>query len=261
MIFLGFTEMSFSERDLGKAFKSELEKGKFILKDQGYGQKEYATSFKVYLNKQVHTERMKFKQFWQRQNLDTKDIPPPQPEIDMILIDDFDIVRAVEIKWIKVTKKGIRPSYYEGLDQALAYLSFGFHQVALWCCFDGNALTDKEIDEYYDAFNKIRTPIRWFVDSTYFKIGGSREQPRIETEVFTPSSRRWQLGIGIPHGTTHSITWQSFNPFLRQVYSPTGEIWVIKPEIRRQIEVIHQFLKEQMKMWNRATTSSAMHYA
>lgn len=245
--------MSFSERDLGKVFKSELENRKFIVNDQGYGQKEYVTSFRVYLNKPVHTEKMKFRKFWQKHNLNIKNAPPSQPEIDMILVDDFDIIRAVEIKWIRVTKKGISSSYYRGLDQALAYLSFGFHQVALWCCFDGNALSDEEIDRYHDAFNKIRTPIRWFVDATYLRIKGSREKPQVETKVFTPSGRGWQPGIGIPQGSTYRIGWQSFNPFLRRVYSPTGEPWVIKPEIRRQVEVIHQFLKEQKtRIWNKA---------
>jgi len=244
--------MSFSERDLGKAFKSELENRKFILKDQGYGQKEYVTGFEVHLNKQVHTERMKFRQFWERQNLDLESIPPPQPEVDMILVDDLDIMRAVEIKWIGATKRGISPSYYRGLDQALAYLSFGFHQVALWCCFDGNALSDEVIDRYFDAFNKIRTPLGWFVDSTYFRIKGSGEKPQVETKVFTSSVRGWQPGIGIPQGSTYLISWQGFNPFLRPVYLPTGEIWVIKPEIRRQVEVTHRFLKEQKRMWNKA---------
>lgn len=100
--------MPLSEKELRQAFKIELEKQKFILDDQAH-RKKYETQFKVYLNKPLRTRSKKFKRFWQKKNLDIKDIPPPQPEIDMILVDDFDNMRAVEIKVIKDTKKGVRP--------------------------------------------------------------------------------------------------------------------------------------------------------
>ena len=89
----------FTERPLGRAFKVELERQKFIVLDE---QREpYTTRFKVYLNKPVQTKRGKFIKFWKTKRLDLKDIPPSQPEIDMILVDELGIWRAIELKAIK----------------------------------------------------------------------------------------------------------------------------------------------------------------
>lgn len=154
----------FRERELGNAFKFELEKREFIVFDKQ--EEPYTTRFKVYLNKPVQTNRGKFKRFWKTKNLEQKDIPASQPEIDMILVDDLGIWRAIELKAIKKTKKGFSSPYYIGLGQTLAYLSYGVDEVALWHCFDGNSMTEKEIIEYNNALTKIRTPIRHFVDLT-----------------------------------------------------------------------------------------------
>jgi hypothetical protein len=243
--------MSLSEREVGQAFKTELEKQKFILVDQGHTRKTYETHFKAYLNKRVSTRSKKFKRFWQEKDLDIKDIPPSQPEIDMVLVDDTDILRAVEIKVIKETKRGVRPSYYLGLGQALAYLSFGFPQVALWLCYDGNSLDDRKIYEYNDAFTKIRQPVVDLLDVTYFKILREKEGLLIETGLYKGSLRWWERGIGIPQNEGNRITWVSINPFLNQFYSLKGEFRLITSEIRKRVETIYEFLKEQRKLWDK----------
>jgi len=243
--------MSFSERDLGKAFKKELEK-RYIVADEGYGLKPHQTTFRVYLNKPVPTKSGKFKRFWRSLNLENEDIPPPQPEIDMILIDDSETMRAVELKLIKKTRKGIRPSYYEGLDQALAYLSFGFHQVALWLCFDGNTLTDKEIHEYNDAFEMIRASIYRLVDATFFRVTTNSGHLHIETELFNQQRvppRWWQIGIGIPTNASYNlIKWTSMNPFMMNSYFPKDERW---ETTMKKVKAIHEFMKGQRKIWDK----------
>jgi len=251
IIILGSREMPLSEKELGQVFKIELEKQKFILEDEGYTRKTYETRFKVYLNKRVSTHTKKFKRFWQKKNLDITDIPPPQPEIDMIVVDDFNSMRAVEIKVVKETKKGIRPSYYIGLGQALAYLSFGFPQVALWLCYDGNSLDDSKIYEYNDAFSEIRQPIKNLLDVTYFKILREKEALHIKTGLYNQHGRWWQSGVGIPQNGRNKISWVSVNPFLNPFYSLDGQLKLINPEIRKRVETIYEFLKEQRKLWDK----------
>jgi len=53
---------TFSERELGRTLKLELEKQKFRVFDKATP--DYLTRFKVYLNKPVQTYSFKFEQFW-----------------------------------------------------------------------------------------------------------------------------------------------------------------------------------------------------
>jgi len=219
--------MSFLERELGKAFKAELEKNEYILLDNIEHQR-YRTHFKVYLNKRVPTNGLRFRQFWKAKSLPLKYIPPPQPEIDMILVDNHNKWRAVELKAIKKTRRGICPSYYFGLGQTLAYLSFGFDEVAIWQCYDGNTLDDTEISCYENALTRIWQPIRPIVGNTYFKIIKNNGKTRIQTET-----GRWQDGIGRldPSTGKHLFISVSDNPFLN---APT-------------VKAIREFLELQKK--------------
>jgi hypothetical protein len=236
----------FTERELGRAFKFELEKQAFVVYDRGR-QKHYSTRFKVYLNKPLQAHKQKFRQFWERNNLDLKDIPPSQPEIDMILVDDLCIWRAIELKAIKKTKKGISPSYYIGLGQTFAYLSYGVDEVALWQCFDGDSMTDKEIFDYNEALGKLRAPIRHFVDATYFKIVAEEKKPIIKMAVFYPNGqRKWREGIGIYQQNSGKYKWEckSSNPFLTPFQTPKG-IFSFNPSITNRVKVIRKFLELQ----------------
>lgn len=159
----------------------------------------------------------------------------------MILVDDLGIMRAIELKWIKKINSKITPTYYLGVGQTLAYLSFGFKQVALWQCFDGNSLTDDEIFEYNDALTKIRNPLHPFLCVTYFKIITEGKTFRIQTRIFgrnRPS--QWKDGIGIllPKYGEHKIKWSCFNPFIKFI-SP------IHQDIYEQANTIYEFLEFQ----------------
>lgn len=239
--------MTFLERELGRVFKNELEKQKYSVFDRGYTGKKYSTSFKVKLNKRVSTYSRKFKNFWLNRGLDLDDIPPSQPEIDMILIDDFGIMRAVEIKVIRKNRKRIMPSYYFGIGQTLAYLSFGFKQVALWQCFDGESLTDKEIFEYNYALMKTRIPLLSFLCVTYFRIVTEKQKLRIQTRIFYQNTSEWKDGIGIfiPETGEFSMTWDCRNPFLQS--NP-----IISTRVRKQVNTIYEFLELQRKnLWDK----------
>lgn len=241
----------FTEREIGRAFKLELEEKTFIVSDKQ--RKPYTTRFKVYLNKPVQTNKQKFKEFWKTKNLDPEDVPPSQPEIDMILVDELGIWRAIELKAIKKTIKRISPSYYWGLGQTFAYLSYGVDEVALWQCFDGNSMTDKEIFDYNDALGKIRAPIEQFVDVTYFKILTNQHKPRIQTAVFHPNSpREWQDGIGIYQQQTGYYKWtcKSSNPFLTSFQTPTG-IFSFNQNIIDRVNAVRNFLELQKnEVWD-----------
>jgi hypothetical protein len=246
--------MTFSERELGKAFKRELEKQKFVVFDKQ--SEPYITRFKVYLNKPVQTHKLKFQQFWNKKNLDPKYIPPSQPEIDLIIVDEKSVWRAIELKVIKKDKNGISPSYYFGLGQTFAYLLYGVDEIALWQCFDGNSMTDKEIFDYNDALGKIRAPIEYFLDATYFKILKEEQKLRIQTAVFYRYGERewreWQDGIGIyqPKTGEFRVTCGSSNPFLVPFQTSAGTLSFNQNVVDR-VKAVREFLEMQKtELWD-----------
>jgi hypothetical protein len=70
-------------------------------------------------------------------NINPKLIPPLQPEIDMIFCKGNEMM-AVELKYFQRRGKGLDHSFYEGIEQALALLRWGFDYVALWQLFDSS---------------------------------------------------------------------------------------------------------------------------
>lgn len=243
--------MNFSERELGRAFKEELKKQKFLMQVIKH-QKEFYTSFKVYLNKPVPTHSKKFRKFWETENLDPANIIPPQPEIDMILEDNTGKMRAIELKVIRKYKNSFRPSYYRGIDQALAYLHFGFPQVGLWQCFDGDTMDDKEIVEYNNAFEKIVFPLKPYLETTFFRIINVNKKLKIQTRVFYNFEKTWcwKDGIGIPINGNYLMRWTS-NNFLVSSFQTLKGTTQIDPEISKSAKTIYKFLEQQRKLWKR----------
>ena len=62
-------------------------------------------------------------------------VPPLQPEIDLILVKENELI-AVELKHFRRKGRGLNHSFYEGIEQSLALLRWGFDHVALWQLFD-----------------------------------------------------------------------------------------------------------------------------
>jgi len=71
-------------------------------------------------------------------------IPPLQPEIDMLLCRE-DTMTAVELKFFKRRGGGLDHSFYEGIEQSLALLRWGFDHVALWQLFDYPSINKDEL--------------------------------------------------------------------------------------------------------------------
>jgi len=112
--------------------------------------------------------------------------PRLQPEIDLIFKNDDD-VRAVEIKCFYLrTNNSLSKSYYEGIDQALALLMYGFNKVALWHIFDQNISPRQFMTSGSTAQGFIRNQLKLPIDFTalYLVISGEDclfipTQPRV----------------------------------------------------------------------------------
>jgi len=245
--------MTFSEREVEKALKFELERQEFTILDKDE-KEQYSTRFKVYLNKHLPTHTSSFEEFWRKANFDPRDIPPPQPEIDMILVDNRNMWHAIELKAIKKKHRRILPSYYFGLGQTLAYLSFGFDEVAIWQCFDASTLSDEEIFKYNDAFTRIRLPLRRFVGTTYFKITATEKgKLGIQTARSPDNDRSWQNGIGISLPTgKQGIRCVSCNPLLRKV-EPQEGIFQFDDNNAQRVNTVRKFLEiQKAKLWDKS---------
>lgn len=93
----------------------------------------------VYPN--INLASRKFYPYWRKWfTRDPSDFlyPLAQPQIDIIVLDKDHRLLGVEVKYFKFYKKNPRPTlpFYEGIEQALALLRFGFVCVSLWQCFD-----------------------------------------------------------------------------------------------------------------------------
>ena len=75
--------------------------------------------------------------YWRNYVLRAKGLFPRRPEIDLIICRKEKDVKvpplfAAEVKYIRITKTNrVNPSYYSGLDEALALLILGFDKVML----------------------------------------------------------------------------------------------------------------------------------
>jgi hypothetical protein len=242
--------MIFSERALGRDLKRWIEKQEFNISDKD--KPPYTTRFKIYLNKPVQTYSEKFKQFWKTKNLSPLDIPPSQPEIDMIIVDNQNIWRAIELKAIKKTDNSISPSYYTGIGQALSYHSYGIDEVALWHCFDGKSMSDKKISDYYRALGKIRAPIESFMDLTFIKI---TTEGKIQTAVFDDSTGeicKWFDGIGIFQANgAYRFSCTSLNPFLTPFRTKDG-IFYFNQDIVNKVRAVREYLElQKTEVWDK----------
>jgi len=71
-------------------------------------------------------------------------VPPLQPEIDMIFCKGKKMM-AVELKYFQHKGSGLNHSFYEGIEQALALLRWGFDYVALWQLFEHPSISKDEL--------------------------------------------------------------------------------------------------------------------
>ena len=72
--------------------------------------------------------------------------------ININTFENEELIKAIEVKRFRSKQ---RYSYYKGLDQAIAYLKFGFDLVALWHIYD-KELIEKNIEYAYKTWQFIK---------------------------------------------------------------------------------------------------------
>ena len=113
-------------------------------------------------------------------------VPRLQPEIDLILRKGDDI-RAIEVKCFQLRGKNcLNKSYYEGIDQTLALLMYGFDKVALWHVFDESISVQQFATSGSTAQLFVREQLKLPIDYTALYMKRNRRdlqfiptQPRV----------------------------------------------------------------------------------
>jgi hypothetical protein len=94
---------------------------------------------RIFVSKRPY-QASKLKKLWYEMygrplGVPTSLVPPLQPEIDMILCKG-DELTAIELKYFVHRGGGLNHSFYEGIEQTLALLRWGFDHVALWQLYE-----------------------------------------------------------------------------------------------------------------------------
>ena len=114
--------------------------------------------------KNINIASRKFNEHWM--NWWGISMPPAQPNIDLLIVDKSLRLFAIELKYFRKSKskRRVNQSFYEGIDESLALLRFGFESVNLWHCFDRN-LPKMLIGQYHTTtlklINSLRLPIEY----------------------------------------------------------------------------------------------------
>lgn len=86
---------------------------------------------------------------------------------------------AVEIKYFRKMDGEINCPYYAGLDQALAYLKFGFHRIYLWHFFDHEIPKKKArryINHVVDLLEHLSLPVPLMYDYYLVEQGDEKTE-------------------------------------------------------------------------------------
>jgi hypothetical protein len=109
---------------------------------------------------------------WKNYVLRSKELFPRRPEIDLIICRKEKDAKvpplfAAEVKYIRTTKAGrISPSYYSGLDEALALLILGFDKVMLIHLVEEKVLSSVFLDYaklLSDTIKSLKLPLGYRV--------------------------------------------------------------------------------------------------
>lgn len=113
-------------------------------------------------------------------------MPRLQPEIDLILRKGDDI-RAIEVKCFHLRGGNcLNKSYYDGIDQTLALLMYGFDKAALWHVFDESIGVQQFATSGSTAQLFVREQLKLPIDYTALYVKRNRRdlqfiptQPRV----------------------------------------------------------------------------------
>lgn len=161
--------------------------------------------YNVYTN--INLASYKYKAYWTKWF--GKDIPPLQPQIDLLLVkrDDFS-VRAIEVKYFEMQRKRLNQSYYEGIGEAIALMNFGFESVALWHCFDKNVPLGM-LNNYATHVANLIATLSLRLDYTCFQVVEENESIFFKT-LYTPGAQLFFDDI------PKKIAWRQMNPLKYQ---------------------------------------------
>lgn len=121
-----------------------MEKDERKVKEHLKKKLEKESQYRVFLDTSLRSGRLY--EHWMSWFKD-RNLPLPQPDIDIIVVDEKRCLQGVEVKYIKPKGKSLSHSYYEGIEEALGLTKFGFSCVHLWHCFDKEIPLEK-ICEY-----------------------------------------------------------------------------------------------------------------
>jgi len=124
--------------------------------------------------------------YWKNYVLKAKEIFPRSPDIDLIICrkergENIPPLRAFEVKYIRSANDNLRYSYYEGLDEALALLAFGFDEVSLIHIVEEGVLSHGFLryTEFLSSMIKaLELPIGYYVYSLVLS-GGPNIHPTV----------------------------------------------------------------------------------
>ncbi len=180
----------YKEDDVGDIIKDKLER-------RGIGQ----------VKCRINLANSRFTEIWCERYSCTP--PLTQPEIDLLIKNESQLY-AVEIKYFTPTRgnKRFNYSYYKGIDQAIAYLRFGFDHVALWHIFNDNVPRDQFRDWGWRAWNFLRE-LRLPIDFTYFILN---EESNSISVILTNSPKDMTLLPDLEEGPP-VLAWRYPNPY------------------------------------------------
>lgn len=197
----------YSESDVGNLIKNKLE-------NRGLGQ----------IKCKINLANTRFSSSWSERF--SGEPPLTQPEIDIIIKKDNKL-DAIEIKYFRPTNNNnrFRNSYYEGIDQAIAYLRFGFDHVALWHVFNDVVPISQFRDWGWRSWNFLRE-LNLPIDFTYYKLNQETNSLRaVRTNQPGDGTLLRDLEEGPPE-----LAWNYPNPYRntdegRKIRSTIEAIW------------------------------------
>lgn len=160
--------------------------------------------YTVFVN--INPASYKYKDYWKQWF--GEEIPPLQPQIDILLVDKQFSVRAIEIKYFDLKEKRIDGSYYEGIGETLALMNYGFESVALWHFFN-EKIPLKSMNNYAIHIANLRQSFNLPIDYTCLQV--KEENGVIKFKTLPSPERDWLID-DIPS----TIEWRSSNPLKYQ---------------------------------------------
>jgi len=154
------------------AFKDEIELAQYL------GDTLRPNFKEVYAN--VNLASHKFYDDWEKWW--DKNVPPAQPQIDLLFVSSDLRLLAVELKYYRLKKGSVNLPYYSGVGEALALLKFGVTCVSLWHFFDSE-IPESLMNRYIRACWGLTAGLALRIGYEAFRVYGRQESGFKEISV------------------------------------------------------------------------------